>query len=222
MSEPSPAERFQAEVCNCQRELSRPKFILSLLSIAYLSHRSFFKCFVSHIVIESLTISLHGLLRCISIITYGTLWWCSFSRGMGRGRGSGKAMILGFMAFSTSRALSSFLFPRASDSGGVARSTSTVRPEVNIRIRQRSVLEFLFKSGYISATVIHSKIKSVYGNEAMDRGTMQRWIQCFQTGDFDISDKVLKYQNWSLSEELIKNKRIHNDDLSNNRKNPCL
>src|SRR5215510_4540516 len=90
-----------------------------------------------------------------------------------------------------------------------------MEPEVNTRIRQRSVSEFLFKSGDISATVIHSKLKTVYGNETLDRSTIQRWVQRFQTGDFDIRDKarpgrpssVATDQNLGRVEELVRNNR---------------
>ena len=61
--------------------------------------------------------------------------------------------------------------------------------QISTRIRQRSVIEFLFNSGDLSATVIHSKLKPVYGNETLDRSTIQSWVQHFQNGDFNISDK---------------------------------
>ncbi|UYV73840.1 hypothetical protein LAZ67_11001074, partial [Cordylochernes scorpioides] len=60
---------------------------------------------------------------------------------------------------------------------------------VNIRIRQRSVTEFLFKSGDISATTIHSKLQPVHGNKTLDRSTIQKRVQRFQKGDFDLHDK---------------------------------
>ncbi|UYV82034.1 hypothetical protein LAZ67_21000526 [Cordylochernes scorpioides] len=78
-----------------------------------------------------------------------------------------------------------------------------------------NVLEFLFKSGDISATTIHSKLQPVYGNEILDRSTIQRWIQRFQKGDFDLHDKerpgkpstVTTDQNLALVEEIVKNNR---------------
>ncbi|UYV77910.1 hypothetical protein LAZ67_15002803 [Cordylochernes scorpioides] len=86
---------------------------------------------------------------------------------------------------------------------------------VNIRIRQRSVTEFIFKSGDISATTIHSKLQPVYGNETLDRSTIQRWVQRFRKGDFDLHDKerqgkpstVTTDQNLALVKEIIKNNR---------------
>ncbi|UYV82427.1 hypothetical protein LAZ67_21002059 [Cordylochernes scorpioides] len=91
----------------------------------------------------------------------------------------------------------------------------TMEPNVNTRIRQRSVTEFLFKSGDISATTIHSKLQPVYENETLDRSTIQRWVQRFQKGDFDFDDKerlgkpstVTTEQNLALVEEIVKNNR---------------
>ncbi|UYV84778.1 hypothetical protein LAZ67_X003467 [Cordylochernes scorpioides] len=75
-------------------------------------------------------------------------------------------------------------------------------PNVNARIRQRSVTEFLFKSGGISTTTIHSKLQP-------------RWVQRSQKGDFDLHDKerlgkpstVATDQNLALVEEIVKNNR---------------
>ncbi|UYV71100.1 hypothetical protein LAZ67_8001714 [Cordylochernes scorpioides] len=69
------------------------------------------------------------------------------------------------------------------------KTPNDIEPNVNTRIRQRSVTEFLFKSGDISATTIHSKLQPVYGNETLDRSIIQRWVQRFQKGDFDLHDK---------------------------------
>ncbi|UYV73813.1 hypothetical protein LAZ67_11000992 [Cordylochernes scorpioides] len=66
---------------------------------------------------------------------------------------------------------------------------SNMESNVNTRIRQRLVTEFLFKSGNISATTIHSKLQPVYGNKTLDRSTIQRWVQLFQKGDFDLHHK---------------------------------
>ncbi|UYV71086.1 hypothetical protein LAZ67_8001666 [Cordylochernes scorpioides] len=84
-------------------------------------------------------------------------------------------------------------------------------PNVNTRIRQRSVTEFLLKSGDISASTIHF---SQY-METLDRITIQRWVQRFQKCDFDIHDKerpgkpstVTTDQNLALVEEIVKNNR---------------
>ncbi|UYV68991.1 hypothetical protein LAZ67_6001945 [Cordylochernes scorpioides] len=81
---------------------------------------------------------------------------------------------------------------------------------VNTSIRQRSVTEFLFKSGDISATTIHSKLQPVYGNETIDRCTIQRWVQRFQKDDFYLHYKerpgkpstVTTDQNLALVEEI--------------------
>ncbi|UYV66603.1 hypothetical protein LAZ67_4002270 [Cordylochernes scorpioides] len=90
-------------------------------------------------------------------------------------------------------------------------ATISIYPNVNTRIRQRSVTEFLFKSGDISAKTIHSKLQPVYGNETLDIITIQIWVQCFQKGDFDIHDKerpgkpstVRTDQYLALVEEII-------------------
>ncbi|UYV76665.1 hypothetical protein LAZ67_14001638 [Cordylochernes scorpioides] len=74
-------------------------------------------------------------------------------------------------------------------------SKSKVRglKKVNTRIRQRSVMKFLFKSGDISDTVIHSNLPSVYRKEHLDRRATPT--------------PVVTDQNLPLTEELIKNKR---------------
>ncbi|UYV68317.1 hypothetical protein LAZ67_5003844 [Cordylochernes scorpioides] len=83
----------------------------------------------------------------------------------------------------------------------ICNITVDMEPNVNTRIPQRSVIEFLFKS--------------VYGNETLDRSTIQRWVQSFQKGDFDLHDKerpgkpltVTTDQNLALVEEIVKNNR---------------
>ncbi|UYV84507.1 hypothetical protein LAZ67_X002409 [Cordylochernes scorpioides] len=71
---------------------------------------------------------------------------------------------------------------------------------------------FLFKSRDISATTIHLKLQPVYGNETLDRSTIQRWVQCFHNGYFDLHDEtpgkpsnVTTDQNLALVEEIVKN-----------------
>ncbi|UYV76669.1 hypothetical protein LAZ67_14001664 [Cordylochernes scorpioides] len=74
------------------------------------------------------------------------------------------------------------------------------KPNMNTRIRQPSVTEFPFKSGDISATTIHSKLQPVYGNEKLDRSTIQIWVQRFQKGDFDLPDKERPVGEAALSQ----------------------
>ena len=58
-------------------------------------------------------------------------------------------------------------------------------------------------------------LKPVYGDETLDRSTIQRWVQRFKTGDFDISDKerpgrpssVTTDKNSALVEKMVKNNR---------------
>ncbi|UYV78415.1 hypothetical protein LAZ67_16001285 [Cordylochernes scorpioides] len=54
------------------------------------------------------------------------------------------------------------------------RLASDMEPNVNTRIRQRSMTEFLSKFGDISATTIHSNLRPVYGNKTLDRSTIQK------------------------------------------------
>lgn len=60
--------------------------------------------------------------------------------------------------------------------------------EVDVRLRQRSVMEFLFKTGDDSATSIHRKLLPVYGEDTLDRSSIQRWVQRFKEGDFSLLD----------------------------------
>ncbi|UYV63999.1 hypothetical protein LAZ67_2006287 [Cordylochernes scorpioides] len=66
---------------------------------------------------------------------------------------------------------------------------SDIEPNVNTRIRQRSVTEFLFKS--------------IYGNETLNRSTIQRWVQRLQKGDFDLHDKERPGSVLKLLSELV-------------------
>ena len=82
--------------------------------------------------------------------------------------------------------------------------------DISTNIKQRSVIEYLFKSGETSATKIHLKLFQVYQQETIDRSNVQRWTQHFQKGDFNLDDKqkiVSTSKNETTVDEMIQNDR---------------
>ena len=66
--------------------------------------------------------------------------------------------------------------------------TSLVLPIMDVRQKQRCVVEFLNAEG-VAPIDIHRRLANVYGAEAVDVSTVRRWVRRFEGGDTDVYDK---------------------------------
>jgi transposase len=59
---------------------------------------------------------------------------------------------------------------------------------VDVRTRQRAVIEFLTAEGS-SPIEIHRRLRSVYGEDAIDVSSVRHWVRRFKSGEKDIGDR---------------------------------
>lgn len=95
--------------------------------------------------------------------------------------------------------------------------------EISAKIKQRCIVEFLFKSDETNATKIYEQLFKVYKSETIDVSNVRRWIKRFKNEDFDISDKPrsgrpstsVNDSNMELVADLIRgNRRIKVKEMS--------
>ena len=53
---------------------------------------------------------------------------------------------------------------------------------MSTRLKQRAVIEFLTAEG-VNPTDIHRRLEVVYGDETVDRSTVNRWVIRFRTAE---------------------------------------
>ena len=97
---------------------------------------------------------------------------------------------------------------------------------MELRLKQRAVIEFLTAEG-CSPTVIHSRMKAVYGHSCVDRSTVARWANNVKDSDpseSSVHDQPRSGRPLSATDtehqmqvdELIRsNRRIKQKDISN-------
>ena len=60
--------------------------------------------------------------------------------------------------------------------------------DIDVRIRQRSVIEFLTAEGEMPIR-IHERLKNVYGDATVDVSTVRRWVHCKEAEGFTLKMK---------------------------------
>lgn len=61
----------------------------------------------------------------------------------------------------------------------ISVTIETCLSDMSIRVKQRAVIEFL-TAEKVTPTEIHRHLKAVYGNDAIDRTTVNRWVIKFR------------------------------------------
>lgn len=59
---------------------------------------------------------------------------------------------------------------------------------MDVKHRQRAVVEFLTNEGYTNAN-IHRRIRNVYAEVALDKYNVLRWVNKFKTEEISTDDK---------------------------------
>jgi [histone H3]-lysine36 N-dimethyltransferase SETMAR len=89
-------------------------------------------------------------------------------------------------------------------------------------LKQRSVIEFLLKTGDNNALLIHKKLMEVYKDDCMDISNVRRWLRHFRSGETSIFDQsrsgrpknVLTDQNFAkLGKMIIDNRSLTTYDI---------